>query len=449
VSIDRLIGSKLIHEDPAAHRFCVHRSSMTSPEVFSEELERIFSHCWLYVGHESEIRNPGDYVRRPVGGRPLFMVRGNKSGEVNVFHNTCSHRGALVCRKNKGNGKAFQCFYHGWTFDTEGALVGIPDADAYDDNLDIGSLGLARVARTESYRGFVFASFDPAIVDLVTYLAGAREYLDLVVDEAGGDVEIIPGTNEYGMEANWKLLVENSIDGYHANTVHQTYFKYLTTLGTDLSGGVNGLTKDLGNGHAVLEYRAPWGRPIAKWEPLFGEDAKPEIAARRAALAEQHGAERAEKMCEINRNMIIFPNLVINDIMAVTVRTFMPTSAGSMTVTAWEAAPANELPEVRQRRLDSFLTFLGPGGFATPDDIEALESCQQGFTSGGIEWNDISRGMARSPRATDEEQMRAWWRRWRDLMDGAEPGAVPTPPANGVPTTPANGVPTPTPGPVG
>jgi p-cumate 2,3-dioxygenase subunit alpha len=101
------------------------------------------------------------------------------------------------------------------------------------------------------------------------------------------------------------------------------------------------------------------------------------------------------------------------------VRTFMPTSPGSMTVTAWEAAPRDEQPEVRQRRLDSFLTFLGPGGFATPDDIEALESCQQGFTSGGVEWNDISRGMGRDPQATDEEQMRAFWRRWRDQLDGA------------------------------
>jgi phenylpropionate dioxygenase-like ring-hydroxylating dioxygenase large terminal subunit len=223
------------------------------------------------------------------------------------------------------------------------------------------------------------------------------------------------------MNANWKLLVENSIDGYHASSTHQTYFKYLASLGTDLSIGVSGVTKDLGNGHAVLEYRAPWGRPIAKWEPLFGDDAKPEMESRRASLAAWYGNDRAELMCDINRNLLIYPNLIVNDIMAVTVRTFLPTGPASMTITAWEAAPVDELPEVRQRRLDSFLTFLGPGGFATPDDIEALESCQQGFASGGIEWNDLSRGMNRSPRATDEEQMRAFWRRWRDQMDGVTP----------------------------
>jgi p-cumate 2,3-dioxygenase subunit alpha len=417
-ALSRGAGSQLVHEDLERRTFRVHRSAMTASEVFDDELDKVFGHSWLYVGHESEIPERGDYVRRPLAGRPVFMVRGVKSGQVNVFHNTCTHRGAVVCRRDSGNSKVFQCFYHAWTFDSEGSLVGVPGRDAYGDDLDMKALGLARLARVESYRGFVFACFDPDVVDLVSYLAGAREYLDLVIDANDGQLQIISGTNEYGMQANWKLLVENSIDGYHAASTHDTYFKYLVDLGTDLSVGVDGLTKDLGNGHAVLEYRAPWGRPIARWEPLFGEAAKPEIEALRARLVAEHGEARAARMCDVNRNMLIYPNLVINDIMALTVRTFMPTSATSMAITAWEAAPRDEQPEVRQRRLDSFLTFLGPGGFATPDDIEALESCQQGFASGGIEWNDISRGMGRVAQATDEEQMRAFWRKWRDQMDG-------------------------------
>jgi p-cumate 2,3-dioxygenase alpha subunit len=412
------VGSQLVHEDVAERAFRVHRSTMTARQIFDVELERIFAHSWLYVGHESEIPAPGDYVRRPLGGRPVFMVRGVKTGQINVFHNTCTHRGAMVCRRDKGNSKVFQCFYHAWTFDSEGSLVGVPGRDAYGDDLDLSALGLARVARTESYRGFVFASFDPDIVDLVSYLAGSRDYLDLIIDEAGGDLQVINGTQEYGMQANWKLLVENSIDGYHAASTHDTYFKYLVSLGTDLSGGVSGTAKDLGNGHSVLEYSAPWGRPIAKWEPLFGEGSREEIARLREELVAKHGPERASRMCDVNRNMLIYPNLVVNDIMAVTIRTFMPSSPTSMSVTAWEAAPPDELPEVRRHRLDSFLTFLGPGGFATPDDIEALESCQQGFASGGVEWNDISRGIGRLAQATDEEQMRAFWRRWRDQMDG-------------------------------
>ncbi len=407
--------SAYVDDDGEHHRFRVHRSTMTSPDVFALEIERIFGRCWLYVGHESEIRERGDYVRRPIANRQVFMVR-SKSGQVKVFHNTCPHRGATICRKDAGNAKVFQCFYHAWSFDTEGSLVGVPDREAYGDGLDFSALGLRTVARVESYRGFVFACFDPDVVGLVEYLAGAAEYLDLIVD-ATGDAEIISGTNAYAIDANWKLLAENSIDGYHAVPTHDTYFKYLTALGTSLAGGVGGTAVGLGNGHAVLEYRAPWGRPVAKWEPLFGEDAREEIDRLRADLVEQHGEARAARMADTNRNLLIYPNLVVNDIMAITVRTFMPTSADRMEVTAWELAPRDELPELRQRRLDSFLTFLGPGGFATPDDIEALESCQQGFRSGGVEWNDISRGMAREvPQTNDEGQMRAFWRQWASHM---------------------------------
>lgn len=407
-------AAHLVDEDPARARFRVHRSTMTSPDLHARELEAVFARSWLYVGHESEIREPGDYVRRPVGGRPLFMVRGAKSGQVHVFHNTCPHRGAVVCRRDAGTTKVFQCFYHAWSFDTEGNLVGVPGREAYE-GLDFSELGLRPVARCESYRGFVFASFDREVEDLVGYLAGAREYLDLAVD-ALGDAEIVTGTNQYAIDANWKLLAENSIDGYHAVPTHDTYFKYLVALGTDLSGGVAGSARALGNGHGVVEYSAPWGRPVAKWEPLFGETAREEIDRIRAELVDRHGEERTHRMADTNRNLLIYPNLVVNDIMAVTVRTFFPVAPDRMEVTAWELAPRDELPQLRQRRLDSFLTFLGPGGFATPDDIEALESCQQGFRSGGVEWNDLSRGMSRDPRTDDEEQMRSFWRRWAEQM---------------------------------
>src|SRR6202012_3410969 len=127
------------------------------------------------------------------------------------------------------------------------------------------------------------------------------------------------------------------------------------------------------------EYAAPWGRPIARWDPLCGEHPREEIAGLRASLVERYGPERASRIADTNRNMLIFPNLVINDIMAITVRTFMPSGPGQMDVTAWELAPKDELPQLRQRRLDSFLTFLGPAGFATPGDLGGLPSCPPGL----------------------------------------------------------------------
>jgi p-cumate 2,3-dioxygenase alpha subunit len=416
---------RYIHEDEQRQIFRVNRAAMTEQSVFEAERAAIFARCWLYLGHTSEVRNPGDFVRRSVDGQPLFFVRG-KDGGIRAFFNTCTHRGATVCRQDAGTATSFQCFYHAWTFGLDGALVGIPDVAAYGDGFDKASMGLREVPRCDIYRGFIFVCFDPNVVSLSDYLAGAKEIIDLVVDAADGAAEIVGGAHDYAINANWKLLVENSVDGYHGLPVHETYFKYLTRIEERAAAqhGANDVTvkavvggaTDLGNGHAVVEYAAPWGRPIAKWSPLFGPEAKGELAAIRERLRARFGEERARRMIDLNRNMLIFPNLVINDIMAVVVRSIWPVSATRMQVRAWQLAPESETAGPRERRLEAFLTFLGPGGFATPDDVEALESCQAGFACSGVAWNDISRGMNRLPQTVDELQMRVFWRRWAHLL---------------------------------
>ncbi len=220
------------------------------------------------------------------------------------------------------------------------------------------------------------------------------------------------------MRANWKLLCENSLDGYHAMPTHKTYFDYIDSLWSERPKGVQGEGRALGNGHTVMEYSGIFGRPTALWTPLFPEDTKEEIAATRNRLVEQYGEERAKSMCENSRNLLIYPNLVINDVMAITVRYFEPIAPDHIDVTAWEMAPREESADLLATRLDSFLTFLGPGGFATPDDAEALASCQAGFQATGVEWSDISRGMHREAQATDELQMRGFWRQWHGHMMG-------------------------------
>ena len=149
-----------------------------------------------------------------------------------------------------------------------------------------------------------------------------------------------------------------------------------------------------------MENDAVFGRRIAMWHPRYGEEARAEIRSIRDELIARHGLNRTRRMCEKSRNLVMFSNLVINDVMAVTIRVFQPSGPAGMDVTAWELVRAGEAGTRLRRRLDSFLTFLGPGGFATPDDTEALESCQQGFCSGGIEWSDLSRGCSASRGAT-------------------------------------------------
>jgi p-cumate 2,3-dioxygenase alpha subunit len=144
-------------------------------------------------------------------------------------------------------------------------------------------------------------------------------------------------------------------------------------------------------------------------------------SVRRQGLIQRFG-ESAAWHAETSRNMVIFPNLVINDIMAITVRTFYPDAANRMTVSSWALGARDEDHELRKLRLFNFLEFLGPGGFATPDDQEALENCQRGYRNQReVGWNDISKGMPRvgPPKNDDEEQMRCFWRQWRQRMAGA------------------------------
>ena len=151
---------------------------------------------------------------------------------------------------------------------------------------------------------------------------------------------------------------------------------------------------------------------------MWGEEAKVEIDRIYARLVKDYGEERAMRMATSARNLLIFPNLVINDIMSVTLRTFQPAAVDYMEVSVWAIAPGEEVgTPALARRLTNFLEFLGPGGFATPDDIEALESCQRAFAAvREAPWNDLSKGLGREPDATDELPQRIFWLQWRDRL---------------------------------
>ena len=423
--------SQWVINDPERHDFRVSREALVSGHVLELEQRYIFDKCWIYVGHASEIPNIGDFKTRNVCGRPIIFNR-NSGGRVGVLLNACRHRGALVCREREGNAPTFTCFYHGWSYNLDGELDGVPGAGDYPANFDRRAYGLGRPPRVESYRDFVFMSLDPDIVPLDEYLAGAKEYIDLVIDQSpSGQMEIIQGTQEYTVEANWKLLVENSIDDYHLLSTHSTWLDYLKNSGVEIRKPdrgqllpARGVAKSLGNGHVVIDNVNFRGRPVARWIPIYGEAAKPEIERIRAELVARLGEARAARVADTNRNLVVFPNLVLNDGSSVTVRTFYPLAPDRMSVCAWALGPRDETEAARAIRLDSFLTFYGPGGFATPDDVEALQAVQQGLaTYREVPWSVMTRGMGKpgDQLNTDELHLRTFWLQWNRLISkGAE-----------------------------
>ena len=415
-----LTASAALQMDEGQGRFRVARAAYVDPALFQEEMDSIFSRCWLFVGHDSELSAPDDFITRNIAGRPVLFLR-DKDGVVRCFLNICPHRGAQLTRLRRGNARNLSCMYHGWTFQNTGKVIGVAELDNYKPGFNAAGLNdLVPVPKFAQYRGLWFLCFDPGAPSLEDYLGNAKEYVDIVMDQAEEGFKVVGEAMEYSARANWKLLAENSMDILHVMALHPTYLDLIRTnsQGTMVRGKVDGKSIDLGNGHTVVEREASYGRPIARWIPIWGDDAKKEIDRIYARLVVQYGQERAHRMANNTRNLLIFPNLVINDIMSVTLRCFQPMAVDYMEIAAWAIAPAEEFGKpAMDRRLTNFLEFLGPGGFATPDDIEAFESCQRAYGSWReAPWNDLSKGFGLPPEATDELPQRVFWLAWRDRL---------------------------------
>ncbi|MFF3572723.1 aromatic ring-hydroxylating oxygenase subunit alpha [Nocardia jiangxiensis] len=401
--------------------FQVHREVFTSGEVFEKERELIFADAWLYVGHESELPGKNDFRTRDVGGRSVIFNR-DRHGDIRVLLNTCLHRGASVCRHPRGNQKIFTCFYHGWAYRNSGELVNVPAGDDYR-TAPAETYGGLHSPRIESYRGFWFLNFSDDAPDLRTWLGTSSYLLDLAVDQSEDGIEILEGTHSYTLNANWKLLIENSVDGYHAKSVHHTYFEMMMELGQTPpmlgDGTVNGVPPagigtEFGNGHATLIYP---GNGL----PLANDNVARSLAELREKAIANHGDSYASAVFDLARNSIFFPNFVLIDLnFGMILRTIMPLGPDRTQVTSWQIAPRGLDQESLQYRIDNALTFWGPAGLATPDDVEALEQAQRGFsTRREVPLSDISKGMGKQqPAANDELQMRAWWRQWNYVITG-------------------------------
>jgi p-cumate 2,3-dioxygenase subunit alpha len=397
----------LFHEDAEQGIFRLSPKVYSDPDLFEREQRHIFDRAWLYAGHESEVPKPGDFLTRRVGGRPLIIVRGS-DGKIRIFHNSCRHRGATVCRHIRGNARNFVCFYHNWTYDNQGRLDGVPLKDAYGPAFKMEEMGLYQ-PRMASYRSWLFVCFSRKTESLEDYLANTRDYLDMILDQDDDGNVVLPGTHEYSMRANWKLLMENTVDIYHLNSTHGRYLRdYVPkVLGlkspnprTAHEGSLS--PKELGNGHVVIEYR--------KFSGVADE-------AKRASWEARFGKERATRMLDYTRTLLLFPNTLFIEQRRV-IRTCFPTAPDRSEITAWPLMPSLDDPETRKQRLDIYLSFLGPAGHATPDDIEVMELIQKNCTTLPEDAAfDCSRGMLREhPMPTDELQMRAFWRGWRSLV---------------------------------
>jgi phenylpropionate dioxygenase-like ring-hydroxylating dioxygenase large terminal subunit len=192
----------------------VDRRIFADPAIYQLEMEQIFARAWLFMCHESQIPNPGDFFLNFMGEDRVIVVRNNEGG-ISVLVNSCRHRGNAVCRADEGHATSFMCTYHGWTYDLNGALVGVPGfKEVYHEELERENWGLIRAPHAESYKGFVFANMDAAAPPLYDYLGEAGRFgIDMLAEQ--GTMAISAGVEKYTIKCNWKFPSDNTPDFYH------------------------------------------------------------------------------------------------------------------------------------------------------------------------------------------------------------------------------------------
>jgi fatty-acyl-CoA synthase len=400
----------------------IHGSLYTDPAIYEAELERIWYRTWVYVGHESEIPEPNDYVLKSIGPQPVIMTR-DRQGDIHLLLNRCTHRANLVCDAPQGNSSAFRCPYHGWTFANTGALLGYPFSSGYGGRELKSELGLATVPRMESYQGFVFGSFAEDGPPLAEHLGAAAGEIDRLVRlSPESRVELRAGWLKHKVKANWKMLLENETDGYHPQFVHASIFAVADSGIGDLYGEKSiAVSRDLGGGHTENDLRPEFrrlGEPL-RWFGTTPERLPDYVAAMRAA----YGDATAEQiLVEGSPHVMIFPNLFIAEIQ---IFVLQPTAVDETVqhVTAIGFAGA---PDLSRRMLAQTLGSVGPAGFLLADDSEMYERNQQGVQVRRPEWLVLKRGLHRERLdenghlvgdATDEVPMRAIWAHYRSLME--------------------------------
>jgi phenylpropionate dioxygenase-like ring-hydroxylating dioxygenase large terminal subunit len=423
----------LIHEDK------VHRLLYTDPDIFKLELNRIFGAVWVYLAHESQIPNNTDYITAKLGLRPLIVVR-DSSGDIRALYNRCTHRGATICRQDKGSAKSFACPYHGWSYFNSGKLSGVPWPDGYADDFSDSKFNLAQVPRVESYRGFIFGTLNKAAPSLAEYLGPAAKPLDEWLDRHPGGKVKFADANRLKFNGNWKLLYDNSADGYHVLFSHRSLLAMENRLEEDSEKGMSFYKESpdnapmyvhyLGHGHHFKDKRPNIeDRPGALWAI---EGPHPGMEHYEARLRADYG-DRADGLLDLASsepvNINIFPNL---HILGNHVQVMQPISVTETDTTWYGTAVVDEAGELdgaeglinalRMRTQEAFPNF------GEVDDLVNFEQIQAGLAAEEDEWVYMHRGLdipgriveedsgiIRGP-ATDEVFMREYMKEYKRLM---------------------------------
>jgi benzoate/toluate 1,2-dioxygenase alpha subunit len=414
----------------------VHRDLYVSPEVFELEQEHFFANTWNYVGHESQLPAPGDYLTSEIAGRPLIIVR-HTDGTVRAMMNRCAHKGSRLVSAPCGNtGKFFRCPYHAWAFKTDGSLLAIPVKRGYDGTTlhDCeAARGLTTLEHVRSYRGFIFVRINDVGPGFEEWFGDSLSSIDNMADRSPqGELEIAGGCLRYLHQCNWKMFVENLNDTMHPMVVHES------SAGTAKAMWA-GTPEDEPKPMAIEQF-VPFMSDYKFFEDMgvqvydnghsftgvhFSIHSKYRaIPEYDAAMQEAYGAERTAKILGMTRhNTVYYPNLTIKGAIQA-IRVVRPLAVDRTLVESWTFRLKGAPPELLQRTTMYNRLINSPFSVVGHDDLHAYRAIQAGLKASGNEWVSLQRNYEageaeRGPASvigTSELPMRNQYRTWARYM---------------------------------
>jgi phenylpropionate dioxygenase-like ring-hydroxylating dioxygenase large terminal subunit len=414
----------------------VHRRLYHDPAIFQLELDRIFGSAWIYVGHESQVREAGDYFCTQVGRKPIVVVRGPDSG-------------ALVVALDKGRTHEFQCCYHGWTYHLDGRLKAVPLQHGYPAEFDTKSRSMAmlEVPRLSSYRGFIFVNQSPSGPSLEDWLGHMTTSLDDMVDRApDGELEAAGGVFKHTYNGNWKLYLENLCDAAHPWFTHRSSIDAAQQQKDDVFTD--------GAGEIAIRQMRQNGAPYSFWESNVGiwtypnghsylgdyhDDKKlvpalndPTFQDYVNVMESRKGKEETKRILAVRRwNSNVYPNLSFMSQFQ-QLRVIHPLAVDRTLVCTYNFRMRGAPERMFHNTIRFANVVNGTGSLVLTDDLEIYNRIGLGISSEGAEWLQIGRGYQtdvpdehggrRGKNSTSEIYIRNMFDAWVCYMAGSAAG---------------------------
>ncbi len=420
----------------------VHRDLYLSAEVFALERTRLFRRAWLFVGHDSQIPLAGDFITCALAGEPVLMLR-REDASVVVLHNRCAHKGAPVVSAPAGRiARVLRCPYHGWTYATDGGLLGMPLREGYEGTAFAESeaaRGLTHWGEVAVHRGFVFARAESDGQDFCQSTGELIEALDLIADRSPvGRLRLAGGVLRTEIQANWKIYLENVNDSVHPVTTHAS-----ATLSARAVWGnpTEGLEAPLamrqllpfGSGYTFFEKMG--GRVLPGGHSVLGthqslHTSYSALGDYGQSLRKAHGEERAKRVLAFSpQNVVFYPTMALKGAPQV-MRVLRPLAYNRTIIEAWAFQPEGAPEALLESALLYNRQVFSPLSLVAHDDLHLFEHIQTNLAAGPNPWVSLHRQESgadgappRDVGGVDEALLRNQYAAWVQLMSDRGPAA--------------------------